>query len=70
MLKRRSLLKSMLLLPLAASNNVLGNHKKDAQDEMNLPIAKITKVKAILTAPYGTNLVIVKVETDQDGLFG
>ena len=70
MLKRRNLLKSMLLLPLAASNNVLGNHKKDAQDEMNLPIAKITKVKAILTAPYGTNLVIVKVETDQDGLYG
>jgi mannonate dehydratase len=70
MVKRRNLLKSMLLLPLAASNNVLGNHKKDAQDEMNLPIAKITKVKAILTAPYGTNLVIVKVETDQDGLYG
>ena len=31
---------------------------------------KITKVRAILTAPYGTNLVIVKVETDQDGLYG
>lgn len=70
MLKRRNLLKSMLLLPLAASSNVLGNHKVDTQDKMNLPIAKITKVKAILTAPYGTNLVIVKVETDQDGLYG
>ena len=31
---------------------------------------KITKVRAILTAPYRTNLVIVKVETDQDGLYG
>ncbi|MDX1699757.1 MAG: enolase C-terminal domain-like protein, partial [Melioribacteraceae bacterium] len=31
---------------------------------------KIKKVKAILTAPYGTNLVLVKVETDQDGLHG
>ncbi len=70
MMKRRNLLKSMLLLPLATSGNVLGNHKKDTQDKLNLPIAKITKVKAILTAPYGTNLVIVKVETDQDGLYG
>lgn len=70
MMKRRNLLKSMLLLPLAASGNVLGNHKKDVQDPLNLPIAKITKVKAIVTAPYGTNLVIVKVETDQAGLYG
>lgn len=31
---------------------------------------KITKVRSILTAPYGTNLVIVKVETDQVGLYG
>ncbi|MGI9553271.1 MAG: hypothetical protein ACR2MT_18835, partial [Aurantibacter sp.] len=31
---------------------------------------KITKVRAIITAPYGINLVIVKVETDQDGLYG
>ncbi len=34
------------------------------------PAPKITKVRSILTAPYGTNLVIVKVETDQDGLYG
>ncbi len=31
---------------------------------------KITKVRAILTAPDGIALVIVKVETDQDGLYG
>jgi mannonate dehydratase len=31
---------------------------------------KITKVRPILTAPDGIALVIVKVETDQDGLFG
>ncbi len=31
---------------------------------------KITAVRAILTAPYRTNLVIVKVETDQAGLYG
>lgn len=31
---------------------------------------KITKVKAILTAPAGIALVVVKVETDQAGLYG
>ncbi len=31
---------------------------------------KITKVRAILTAPYGTRLVIVKVETNEPGLHG
>ncbi|NJM07350.1 starvation-sensing protein RspA [Candidatus Gracilibacteria bacterium] len=31
---------------------------------------KITRVRSILTAPDGITLVIVKVETDQDGLYG
>ncbi len=31
---------------------------------------KITKVKSILTAPEGIALVVVKVETDQAGLYG
>jgi mannonate dehydratase len=31
---------------------------------------KITKVRTILTAPEGIALVVVKVETDQDGLYG
>jgi mannonate dehydratase len=31
---------------------------------------KITKVKSILTAPEGIALVVVKVETDQPGLYG
>jgi len=30
----------------------------------------ITDVKVILTAPEGINLIVVKVETNQDGLFG
>jgi hypothetical protein len=29
---------------------------------------KITRVRSILTAPDGIALVVVKVETDQDGL--
>ncbi|MFU8787369.1 MAG: enolase C-terminal domain-like protein, partial [Candidatus Izemoplasmataceae bacterium] len=31
---------------------------------------KITDVRAILTAPEGINLIVVKVETDQEGLYG
>lgn len=31
---------------------------------------KITKIRAILTAPDGITLVVVKVETDQAGLYG
>ncbi len=38
--------------------------------ELNLQKVTIKKVRAILTAPYGTGLVIVKVETDQPGLYG
>ena len=31
---------------------------------------KITNIKSILTAPDGIALVVVKVETDQQGLYG
>jgi mannonate dehydratase len=31
---------------------------------------KITKIRSFLTAPDGIGLIVVKVETDQDGLFG
>src|ERR1700681_1415656 len=36
----------------------------------SLPSIKIRKVKAIGTAPQGSNLVIVKVETTEPGLYG
>ncbi|HOV76906.1 MAG TPA: hypothetical protein PLS24_02685, partial [Sedimentisphaerales bacterium] len=35
-----------------------------------LPPLKITKVKAILTAPAGIRLCVVKVETSEPGLYG
>src|SRR5512136_2754772 len=35
-----------------------------------LPSPKITDVRAIATAPAGLRLVVVKVTTDQDGLYG
>ena len=31
---------------------------------------KITNVRVILTAPEGINLVVVRVDTNQDGLTG
>src|SRR5450755_2654482 len=36
----------------------------------SLPPIKIRSVKAIATAPQGANLVIVKVETTEPGLYG
>lgn len=36
----------------------------------SLPSVKIRSVKAIGTAPQGANLVIVKVETTEPGLYG
>lgn len=70
MVKRRNILKAAMLLPLAASNNVMGKSKPIIKPATGLVKAKITKVRAIITAPYNTNLVVVKVETDQDGLYG
>ncbi|MFO7668723.1 MAG: enolase C-terminal domain-like protein [Bacteroidales bacterium] len=81
---RRDLLKTMALLPLAACTsdlNMRGDEEvqkmaavpagwKPSGGELNLQKVKITKVRAITTAPYGTGLVIVKVETDQPGLYG
>ncbi|HLF35697.1 MAG TPA: enolase C-terminal domain-like protein [Cyclobacteriaceae bacterium] len=36
----------------------------------DLPEVKITKVSAIATSPEGIELIVVKVETDQPGLYG
>jgi hypothetical protein len=35
-----------------------------------MPIPKIRDVSVICTAPAGVRLVVVKVQTDQDGLYG
>jgi mannonate dehydratase len=70
MLKRRNLLKAAMLLPLAATTQAVGKGKAEENSTPGMVKAKITKVRAIITAPYNTNLVIVKVETDQDGLYG
>ncbi len=80
---RRELLKAIALLPLAACTSELnradGEHEYTTKvpagwnppgGELMLQKVKIKKVRAITTAPYGTGLVIVKVETDQPGLYG
>jgi mannonate dehydratase len=81
---RRELLKTLALLPLAACSSaidektttgtrqdipVAGGWKPTGKD-LNLQKVKIKRVKAITTAPYGIELVVVKVETDQPGLYG
>lgn len=70
MTNRRDILKAAMLLPVAATNNAFATNKVNEKENLKGANVKITKVRAILTAPYGTNLVIVKVETNQDGLYG
>ena len=76
-LNRRNVLKTLGLGSTAGVLGLLGISKAHAANKDVLTPSyekgiqvKITKVRAILTAPYGTNLVIVKVETDQAGLYG
>lgn len=76
-LNRRNALKTLGLGSAAGVLGLLGSSKAHAAiKDVSTPSygkgiqVKITKVRAILTAPYGTNLVIVKVETDQAGLYG
>src|SRR5690349_20361314 len=35
-----------------------------------IPVVKIKNIKAIATAPQGSNLIVVKVETTEPGLYG
>lgn len=44
--------------------------KSTPQWQAGLPPLKITDVKVIATAPEGSNLIIVKVETNEPGLYG
>ncbi len=52
------------LKPAKSENATYSNATK------GLPPLKITKVKAILTAPAGIRLCVVKVETSEPGLYG
>ncbi len=67
-MKRRDILKGALLSPLALTS--LNGHSESTTKVTNLPDVKITRVKAIASAPNGIELVIVKVETSEPGLYG
>jgi mannonate dehydratase len=74
---RRSMLKALGIGTASGFLGVFGgipSVKAAGMDRSNhigsLPALKIRSVKAIGTAPQGANLVIVKVETTEPGLYG
>lgn len=67
-MKRRQLLRGVLLSPLAMAP--FAGKSETIKKTYNLPDVEITKVKAIATAPNGIELVVVKVETSEPGLYG
>jgi len=70
-LNRRTALKSLGLATIGAGlMNPLLAAADDKKAFKGLPPVKITKVKAIATCPEGIELVMVKVETSEPGLYG
>jgi len=71
---RRNVLKSLGLGALGGGLGVMASGNKATaqyqQATAGLPPLKITKVKAIATCPHGIELVVVKVETSEPGLYG
>ena len=72
---RRKAIKTMGLGALFGSAGISGGAQTISAAQYNqntngIPPAKITKVKAIPTCPHGIELIVVKVETDQPGLYG
>lgn len=58
------------LLGLFASPRARAATRETPAYAIGMPQVKITDVKAIATAPEGSNLVIVKIETSEPGLYG
>ena len=67
-MKRRSLLALAAAAPLTAREAAA--QQTAAQATRALPSPKIKDVQVIATAPAGLRLAVVKVMTDQDGLYG
>src|SRR5437899_4116438 len=75
LMNRRNLFKTLALGTAAGSVGWLGKSEAisaepHAPPNKPLPPLKITKVRAIQTAPQRTRLVVVKVETSEPGLYG
>jgi mannonate dehydratase len=58
------------LLGMFASPAARAESRNTPQWMAGLPPLKITDVKVIATAPEGSNLIVVKVETSEPGLYG
>ncbi len=58
------------LLGLFGSPSARAEHYETPSYAKGLPPVKIKNIKAIATAPQGSNLIVVKVETTEPGLYG
>ena len=72
---RRTALRGLGLGSMAGSLGLLGFPEEASANSYykatkGLPPLKITKVKAIATSPHGIELIVVKVETSEPGLYG
>ncbi|MHC4509953.1 MAG: enolase-like domain-containing protein, partial [Planctomycetota bacterium] len=74
-MNRRNLIKSAGLGIVAGAFGMTSKNDRVLANEYTkatkgLPPLKITNVKAVLTAPQGIRLCVVKVETSEPGLYG
>src|SRR6187399_661273 len=74
---RRELMKMIALGSTAGFLGLMGSTNSQAQtpekpsyQKGGMPVVKIKNIKAIATAPEGSNLIVVKVETTEPGLYG
>lgn len=70
---RRDVIKNLGVGAVLAGSGILNPLSTNAENKpvnKGLPPLKITKVKAIATCPEGIELIIVKVETSEPGLYG
>ncbi|MFL5243581.1 MAG: enolase C-terminal domain-like protein [Gemmataceae bacterium] len=70
MLKRTAAGAGIAGLPLLFARNLGSQQPANPADGKRLSPLKITDVRAILTAPAGIRLVVVKVQTSEPGLYG
>jgi mannonate dehydratase len=75
-INRRDIVKLLTAGSAAGMLGLLGSPAARAESRVTpswatgLPVLKIKSVKAIATAPEGSNLIVVKVETTEPGLYG
>ena len=71
-MNRRSLLTKMIAAAAGAAipARQLAAQEKADRATRGMPSPKIKDVRVIATAPAGLRLTVVKIVTDQDGLYG